>query len=161
MTPSMQVDNQKIVVYSNLEDSTKLSTVSFLLDAGDIPFVQFTAGNSNSAIRLTNVAAPTGLADVTNKEYVDAVARGLTVKSPVRLLAVTNYDTLVPGGVVDGTEVREGDRVLLIGQTNAVQNGIYVVTASGMVRSDDLVAGSFGTGVYVFVDEGNTYMDRS
>ena len=56
MPPPMQIDNRNIVVYSNLEDSTKLSTMSFLLDAGDIPFVQFTAGNSNSAIRLTNVA---------------------------------------------------------------------------------------------------------
>jgi hypothetical protein len=170
----MQIDNQNLTVYSSLADQTKLSTLSFLVGADDVPFVQFAAGNTNSAIRVTNLATPATASDATNKEYVDSVVRGLVVKTPVRLLATSNITQstfppqdgsvplqLVPGDTVDGKQLRENDRVLLVAQTNEVQNGIYIVTTTGAVRSTDLPAGSVATGVYVFVDEGVAHMDRS
>ena len=57
MPPSLQIDNQRLTVYSNLDDGTKLSTLSFL-STDDTPFVQFAAGNNGSAIRVTNLAIP-------------------------------------------------------------------------------------------------------
>ena len=164
MPPSMQIDNQNVTVYTSLEDGTKQSTLSFLVNPVDgTPFVQFAAGNANGAIRVTNLAAPAVGADATNKEYVDSVARGLTVKNPVRLMQTTNVTlaNVTPDSIVDGKAVRENDRVLLIGQQNAVENGIYVVTTNGLVRADDMVNGTTASGVYVFIDEGVTYMDRS
>ena len=87
----------------------------------------------------------------------------MVVKNPVRLLRSANVSlsSVTPTTVVDGKEVRLNDRILLIGQTDGVQNGIYVVTANGLNRSDDLPAGATGTGVYVFVDEGDEFLDRS
>ena len=100
----MQIDNQSVTVFSSLEDSTKLSTLSFLLEA-DTPIIHFGAGNTDSAIRVTNIATPTTNKDATNKEYVDSLVRGLTIKPPVRLLVSTNtlLTSLVAGYQVDGT----------------------------------------------------------
>lgn len=159
----MQIDNHNVVVYSNLDDQTKQSTLSFLVNQDDVPYIQVSAGNAGSPIRITNLGAPMVGADATNKDYVDSVVRGLVVKNPVRLLAVADVSltNLVPGYLLDGKALRLDDRVLLAGQTNAVENGLYIITATGAVRTTDLPAGSLATGVYVFVDEGDTYMDRS
>ena len=174
MPPSMQIDNQNLTVYSSLVDQTKLSTLSFLVGQDDVPFVQFAAGNTDNAIRVTNLAAPTAGTDATNKEYVDSVVRGLVVKTPVRLMAATNIPqsnsppqsgsvplNLTPGSVVDGKELRLNDRLLLTAQNNPVENGICVVTGAGAVRATDLPDGSTATGLYVFVDEGDAFVDRS
>jgi hypothetical protein len=170
----MQIDNQHLTVFSSLTDQTKLSTLSFLVGQDDAPFVQFAAGNTDAAIRVTNLAVPTAASDATNKEYVDSVVRGLVVKSPVRLMASTNVAQsasppqagsipldLTPGSVLDGKTLLLNDRVLLTGQTDQIENGIYIITSTGAVRSADLPNGSSATGVYVFVDEGTAFMDRS
>ena len=58
--------------------------------------------------------------------------------------------------------LKTGNRILLIGQTDATQNGIYTVVAVGApTRSTDLDVGSAACGVYVFVDEGTQWVDRA
>ena len=111
----MHIDNQRLTVYSSLADQTKLTTLSFLVGQDDVPFVQFAGGNTDTAIRVTNLATPVSGSDATNKEYVDSVIRGLVVKNPVRLLRATNVPQsafppqggsvplqLAPGDTVDG-----------------------------------------------------------
>ena len=129
----------------------------------DTPIIHFGAGNTDSAIRVTNIATPTTNKDATNKEYVDSLVRGLTIKPPVRLLVSTNtlLTSLVAGYQVDGTLLRLGDRIILIGQENAVQNGIYTVQETGAERAADLPTGTSATGVYAFVDEGTEFKDRA
>jgi hypothetical protein len=87
----------------------------------------------------------------------------MVVKNPVRLLSSSNVSlaTTVAGSTIDGKELRLADRVLLIAQTTGVENGIYVVGANGLERSDDLPVDATATGVYVFVDEGDQHVDRS
>ena len=162
MPPTMQIDNQSLTVFSNLDDMTKLSTLSFV-DGQDAPYIHVASGNADGAIRITNVATPTSASDATTKEYVDSIVKGLTIKQPVRLLVSTNtpLTTLVPGYQVDGVALMMDDRVLLIAQTNEVENGIYVIHGTTAVRSPDLPDGMSATGVYVFVDQGTTYKDRS
>ena len=102
--------------------------------------------------------------DATNKEYVDSVVRGLVVKNPVRLLCnfkvslivgstpnvfLTDGTFMVADNLVDGKTLLVGDRLLLIGQTNAIQNGIYDFVANDTLqRASDLPAGAVATGVH-------------
>ena len=102
--------------------------------------------------------------DATNKEYVDSVVRGLVVKNPVRLLCnfnvplvvgpspdvfFTNGRFAVGGEPLDGKDLLFGDRLLLVGQESAVQNGIYVFVANDTLqRASDLPVGAVATGVY-------------
>ena len=87
-------------------------------------------------------ATPTQDEHIVNKKYVDmAISR--KVKDPVvavlgsnldstynstdKTLTQTNPDILV----IDGITVAAGNRILIAGQTDATQNGIYVVEVEG------------------------------
>lgn len=82
------------------------------------------------------------------------------VLEPVRVATVADIATiglgLNNGDTIDGVTLATGDRVLLKDQTNADENGIYVVGVSP-TRSDDLNAdGELLPGTEVFVKEGDT-----
>ena len=131
--------------------------------------------------------APTLSLQAATKDYVDnAVAAGLDIHPPVRLESPINlsatYDnvsagvgaTLTNSGtqaalVIDGVAAVTSDRVLIYEQTDATQNGIYVVTDIGSVSTNWVLTRatdadtyglndptSLGQGSYVFVTGGNT-----
>ena len=144
MPPSLQIDNQSITTYDDIAVGTKRASLTFTSNE----VVTFTSGNAALPIRVTNLAIPSQQSDAANKQYVDAAILGLVFKTPVRAVAVAP-GTLASGvafgagGVVDGVTLAEGDRLLLLGQTNAVENGIYVVGAAGVAptRATDLTTG--------------------
>lgn len=100
------------------------------------------------------------------KGVPDATGTGFNIKDPV-LLATTDDDTDLSGydtdlsgftsipleiDSVSGNTLDEGDRVLIKNQdSNPLQNGIYVVSGTTLVRADAIV----GVGDYVFVLGGN------
>ena len=53
---------------------------------------------------------------------------------------------------IDGAVPAQGMRILLAGQSNAVENGIYLVDNATLSRAADLAVGSFATGSFVFID---------
>jgi hypothetical protein len=159
--------------------------------------VTFSAINVSTAtintVTLTNgtiSAQPNAATDIVNKTYVDAlVASGIhfhqpvRVESPTALVAVYNQPngagngvgaTLTNSGanvslVVDGVSVANTNRVLVYTQSNAVQNGVYVVSDIGsnvtswiLTRSDDTNTygltspNTLGEGSTFFVQEGDT-----
>ena len=77
-----------------------------------------------------------------NAWYVRAVL-GLGMRPPVVAVIDRNRSTLPSGSTdMDGYVPALDDRVLLTGQTDAVQNGVYVVQPSGrLVRSADMAEG--------------------
>jgi hypothetical protein len=77
--------------------------------------------------------------DAANKNYVDAVAAGLSWKNSVKA-ATTTYITLSGTQTVDAVVLVAEDRVLVKNQTLPYQNGIYVVKAGAWVRSADMDA---------------------
>jgi hypothetical protein len=88
-------------------------------------------------------------------------------KQAVRVVAITNV-TLSGGAPnsVDGVSLSLNDRVLVTGQSSAVQNGIYYVTTVGSgangtwARSTDTnTTGELLSGTIVMVTEGSTYAD--
>ena len=88
-------------------------------------------------------------------------------KQAVRVVSISNV-TLAGGAPnsVDGVTLSLNDRVLVIGQSSGVQNGIYYVTTLGSgangtwTRSTDTDAtGELLSGTIVMVTEGTAYAD--
>lgn len=91
--------------------------------------------------------------------HVSAVASGLNVKESVLLASLDPIDLATwnaVGGYIDfNGAVQAGSRVLLLGQANAAENGIYLVQGDGSLAraADQLVPAQ---GDYVFVETGSS-----
>jgi len=113
--------------------------------------------NMNST-SITNVLTPSNNNDAANKAYVDSVAQGLVVKDAVRV-ATTGPGTLATsfenGDTIDGVVLATNDRILIKNQASGVENGIYVVQATGApTRAADFANGASVKGSFVFVQVG-------
>jgi len=106
------------------------------------------------------VGTPSADNDVANKSYVDNVAQGLDVKESVKALATTNQTLSGLPTDIDGvTSWSAGDRVLLTGQTNGVENGIWEVQTGSWTRPSDFANGASVAGAFCFVEQGDNYAD--
>ena len=110
--------------------------------------------------KITGLADPVGDQDAVNKRYADALVNGLDVKDSVRVATTANI-TLSGTQAVDGQALSAGDRVLVKDQSDASENGIYVVVDGGVwARSEDANADAEVTsGLFVFVEQGTTNAD--
>ena len=125
--------------------------------------------------KLTNIALGTVDTDGVNKGQLDSAIQGLDVQPSCRVTSDTNQGTYNASGgagangqitgattTIDDVVLAEGDRVLVRGQTDAKQNGIYVVTSTTSVwdraldfdEDDEVTANAF-----TFVSEGTTWAD--
>lgn len=102
---------------------------------------------------ITNLPAPAQASDAVTKQYVDAYAQGQAIKKACIAVATSNV-TLSGSQSVDGVTLNADNRVLLIGQTDPVQNGIWVVQSGAWVRPDDFQTGSHAASIFVFVEQG-------
>lgn len=110
---------------------------------------------------LTNVAAATSTTSAPNwGQVVDLVAnQGF---KHVRLGSTGNVDiaTTGVGAVIDGVALALNDLVLLKDQTNAVDNGIYIVGAASMTRDPNSNSEQkLPSGTIVVVDQGTANAD--
>ena len=174
---------------TDLAGLTSLTVDSLTLNGQDI---STSANNDNVTISphgTGTVTVPSGYKDragfaadsLATKEYVDSASSGLDVKDSCRVattaaLTVT-YDQsngrLDNAGtqaalVIDGVTLSVNDRVLVKDQTEARQNGLYVVSDIGsnssnwrLTRADDADAGNEITGgTFTFVEEGTANSDN-
>lgn len=79
---------------------------------------------------------PTLDTQLTNKQYVDSIATGLTIKAACNV-ASTGPVVLSGLSTIDGYSTASGDRVLVKNQVNGALNGIYVSTATTWSRAID------------------------
>ena len=94
------------------------------------------------------------------KTYIDNTRSGLDVKDSV-VVATTANITLSGTQTIDGIAVTAGQRVLVKDQTSAVQNGIYVVSASTWSRATDAdTTAEFTSGCFFFVEKGTNNADN-
>lgn len=116
-------------------------------------------GVDNNSQRLTNVAYPLDPSDATNKTYVDNMAAGLDTKQSVKVATTSNI-TLSGSQTIDAVNVVGSDRVLVKNQTNASENGIYVVNQVGSwTRSSDTQSWEKLPGAFTFVEKGTVNAD--
>jgi len=124
-------------------------------------------GQHTFSAGITGLPEPIQDTDSARKVYVDSVAEGLDIKESVRVCTETNIDltSSTDPNPVDGVTLSNGDRVLLKSQTDATENGVYVVTTATdpttWIRSDDADEDSeVNSGLFVFVEEGDTHTSQ-
>jgi len=92
------------------------------------------------------------------KRYADAIAAGLVPKEAV-LVATTGAITLSGLTTIDGIALANGNRVLVKNQASAIDNGIYIASASTWSRAadfDDIPSVEVVSGNIIPVVSGNT-----
>lgn len=108
--------------------------------------------------KIVNLPNPTNAQDVATKSYVDSAVEGLSWKDSVRVATQANINIASPGATIDGISMASGDRVLVMAQTTASQNGIYIWNGASvaMTRSLDANTASELEQATVAVEEGTS-----
>jgi hypothetical protein len=102
-----------------------------------------------------------------DKSYVDAIAAGLQPHPAVLVATSGVTDNRALSGltgtiIIDGVVLNQGDRVLIKNQTDAKQNGIYILTGTTFTRAIDFDQSSETVqGAYTFVLSGDTWQYTS
>lgn len=104
--------------------------------------------------KVVNNPDPTSAQDLCTKAYADALALGLVTKPSVVAVSTVNIASLSGTVTIDGVAVAANQRVLLVGQTTASQNGPWLVQAGGWARPADFTSGSTQSGSFIFVESG-------
>ena len=95
---------------------------------------------NNTWTYTSNVNVPVTPVDATHaasKQYVDdTVLTGLRLGVSIKTVATSNIG-LSGLSAVNGYTPIAGDRILVIGQTNATENGVYDAASGGWTRSTD------------------------
>lgn len=136
-----------------------------------------------SSLTVIQVATPVIGTDAANKDYVDAIAVGLSWKAPVRACTVVALPantqtgagtTLTADAVgalpaIDGVTLVVSDRLLVReeGAGTSTKNGIYEVTDVGgagtwvLTRTSDALVGSDAAANAMFCEEGSVGADTA
>ena len=134
--------------------------------------------------RITSVATPTAATDAATKDYVDQVAQGLHVHTPVLVATPANLATITGGTItynngtagvganlvlagntyslIDGVSVANvGTRILVKNESNAAHNGIFTYSNSTVLtRATDFdTPTEMAGGDFTFVQQGTLYND--
>ena len=103
-----------------------------------------------------------------SKEYVDTFVSGLSIQNPVWAISNSNisgtYSNTSPGTItgvgsltVDGVPISDSSAVLLNGQSNSLQNGVYIWSqpnSGTLTRRTGMQTGNSALAAYIFVRQG-------
>jgi hypothetical protein len=92
--------------------------------------------------------------DTATKAYVDqAVSLGFVVHPPAIVVSTSNV-ALSGLPTIDGVTLVATNRVLLINQSNPIENGLWVAAAGAWTRPSDFLSGTLAGEAYVLILEG-------
>lgn len=149
--------NTSLITNTDITDATitnaKLATIDSANTSGAI-VVRDGSGRFDTN-QITIIGAVTNATDVATKQYVDtAISTGLVAKTPAVVVSTTNV-TLNGLQTIDGVSLVSTDRVLLVGQSNMIENGLWVVQVGAWTRPLDFASGSTAGQAYVLIIDGN------
>jgi hypothetical protein len=103
---------------------------------------------------LTLVSDPVEDFQAATRRYVDSMVLKLNLKESVK--AATDVPVILNDEqIIDGINVTTDDRVLVKNQTNAAENGIYIVQNTAWIRASDAnTETKVRSGMCVFVEQG-------
>lgn len=112
----------------------------------------------NNVARLTNLPAPAAPNDAARLVDLNSAIEGLSWKDDVRVATQANTDLAAPGATIDGITMATSDRVLVMSQTAAAENGIYIWNGAAvpMTRSLDASTAAELEQAVVTVSEGTS-----
>jgi hypothetical protein len=151
--------SSSLIVDADITNATisnaKLATISSANNAGNIVVRDGSGNFATNMITLTG--SVTNNTDAATKAYVDAaISTGLVAKTPAVAVSLAN-ETLSGFPTIDGVAFPSGtNRVLLTGQTNPVENGLWVVDAGTWTRPADFATGTAAGQAYVLILLGAT-----
>lgn len=165
-TINSKIINKYQTFNTNPLDSNDTSSGSMILSGGLSVQKNISIGGSgnfyggvdmhNTGIK--NLLNPSRPQDAATKAYVDLVKQGLFVKDSVKVATTEPLDfnlDFVQGSIIDGYTLLLDDRILIKDQSNGIENGIYIVTSSGVPeRALDLQDGTHASGTFIFVQNG-------
>lgn len=93
--------------------------------------------------RITNLAAAVAAGQPVTYEQFQAGIAGISWKDDVVVAAPVNVTIASPGATMDGRTLSNGNRVLLLNQTTASQNGIYIFNGATTPLTRALDSASF------------------
>lgn len=134
---------------------------------------KFLSGIDNSNQKVVNLADGTAATDAVTLQQLQSYVKGLTWKQAVIAASTANVTIatgLANGQTLDGITLATGQRVLLKNQTSTLENGIYVVPASGAASRATDAADAAGSpdgvqtltgGMAVYVEKGTVNADTA
>jgi hypothetical protein len=155
-TNSSGLLSTSLIVDADITSATitndKLANISSSNVPGDI-VVRDGSGNFQTNM-ITIFGTTTNNTDVATKAYVDtAVTTGIVPHNPCVVVSTSNV-ALTGLQTIDGITLVANNRVLLVGQTNAVQNGIWLAQSGAWTSPTDWVSGDEAGTAYVLITEG-------
>lgn len=137
------------------------STIDGSIIGGNVP----AAGTFTNIITTTGTIStgPTNATDIANKQYVDQIAAGLSVKAPVLYTTLGNITLSGLGIQTNGDwpiAIPTGSRILVKNQATAADNGIYIASASAWSRAADMSTWAQVPGAFCFVQQGTALADN-
>ncbi len=118
----------------------------------------------DDALADANTYTDDQVAGLASTSYVDtaiaSAVAGISWKDSVRAATTANLD-LSGDETIDTVDLNNGDRVLVKDQTDAEDNGIYIVnTAGAWTRATDADSAAELRGAAVYVEEGDANEDK-
>jgi hypothetical protein len=177
-TSFTDMNSTQIVNLADPSANQHAATKKYVDDQGDLKVSK--AGDTMSGF-LTLHANPTADFHAATKKYVDVVAEGLHIHAPCRLVRTTQVVGTYTNGAsgvgakitptsavsnIDGTgSFSIGQRIMINGQSNQWENGIYTVSAvdgsnhvTEFTRATDFdTSAEVAGGDFVFVQSGSNY----
>ena len=155
--------SSSLIVNADITNATISNAKLAAISSADIPLnIVVRDGSGNFATNMITLdGTVTNPTDAATKAYVDSTVSGGLVAHPPALVTSAINETLSGLSTIDGVSLSANDRVLLTGQTDPVENGLWLAQAGAWTRPADFNTGDIAGQAYVLIVSGTLYAGSS